>query len=97
MYGKRKYTLVGGRMVQSVRMDVPLMIRMMEWAREDAKSDMDLHQAAERAILQSKFRLNMDDYDRLVGGGVFSRVTKPFKEMWSGFAHEMRNKEDIVD
>ena len=33
-----------------IAMDVPLFIRMLEWAREDAETDMELHDAAERAI-----------------------------------------------
>ena len=31
-------------------MDVPLFIRMLEYAREDAKSDMDLHDVTEKVI-----------------------------------------------
>ena len=37
-----------------VKMDVPLLLRMMEYAREDAKTDMDLHDVAERMIELSK-------------------------------------------
>lgn len=33
-----------------ITMDVPLFIRMMEYAREDAKNDMDLHSVTDRAI-----------------------------------------------
>ena len=33
-----------------IAMDVPLFIRMLEWAREDAEPDMDLHNAADRAF-----------------------------------------------
>ncbi len=36
-----------------VAMDVPLLIRMMEFAREDAKADLDLHNIAEKAIALS--------------------------------------------
>ena len=52
-----------------VAMDVPLLIRMMEYAREDAKSDLDLHDIAEKAIaLSSEGRtLTMSDY-----GAIFS-------------------------
>ena len=52
-----------------VAMDVPLLIRMMEFAREDAKSDLDLHDIAEKAIaLSSEGRtLTMSDY-----GAIFS-------------------------
>jgi hypothetical protein len=36
--------------IDTITMDVPLFIRMMEFAREDAKSDLDLHDVAEKAI-----------------------------------------------
>jgi len=51
-----------------VKMDVPLLIRMLEYAREDAKTDMDLHKVAENLILLSqKGRiLDMTDYDSIV-------------------------------
>lgn len=52
-----------------VIMDVPLMLRMFEYAREDAQTDMDLHDVAERLIkLSSEGRvLTMQDYDTIVG------------------------------
>jgi hypothetical protein len=48
----------------AVTLDIPLMIRLFEYAREDAKTDMDLHDVAERLIhLSSEGRtLTMDDY-----------------------------------
>jgi hypothetical protein len=53
----------------SVSMDVPLMIRIMEYAREDAKTDMALHDVAENLIrLSNEGRtLTMADYDAIVG------------------------------
>lgn len=55
-----------------VAMDVPLLIRMMEYAREDAKSDLDLHDVAEKAIaLSSEGRtLTMSDYGTIFGGAL---------------------------
>jgi 5'-3' exonuclease len=49
-------------------MDVPLLIRMMEYAKEDAETDMDLHAAAENMIELSKEdrTLNMDDYNTII-------------------------------
>lgn len=51
-----------------VCLNVPLFIRLMEWAREDAKDDMQLHQVAERAISLSKDDepLSMDHYEKLI-------------------------------
>jgi hypothetical protein len=52
-----------------VTMDIPLLIRMMEYAREDAKTDMDLHDITERMIelMQSKDTLSMEDYESIIG------------------------------
>jgi hypothetical protein len=51
-----------------VSLDVPLFIRLLEYAREDAKSDMDLHTVAQKAIAlsQSGMTLSMTDYASLV-------------------------------
>lgn len=46
--------------------DIPLLIRIMEWSREDAKSDMDLHDVAERVQRLNKAVLTMKDYRKLV-------------------------------
>ena len=49
-------------------MDVPLLIRIIEYAREDAKTDMDLQFAAENMIQLSKANriLNMGYYESIV-------------------------------
>lgn len=53
-----------------ITMDVPLFLRIMEYAKEDAKTDMDLHNVTERAIALMKEHeyLCMDNYNDLVGG-----------------------------
>ncbi len=55
----------------TIKLDVPLFIRLLEYAREDAKDDMDLHRVAENAIDMSRFAgtLGMIDYDAVVGDG----------------------------
>jgi hypothetical protein len=52
-----------------IAMDVPLFLRMLEWAKEDAAEDIDLHEVTERAIEAVKLRglLSMDDYNDLIG------------------------------
>jgi len=48
----------------TIIMDIPLMIRVLELAREDIKTDMDLHRVVERLIdIRNKGVLTMDDYD----------------------------------
>lgn len=51
-----------------VMMDVPLFIRMLEFAREDATSDMDLHDVAEKLIkLSAQGKpVTMKSYDSIV-------------------------------
>ena len=55
--------------VDTVTVDVPLLIRLLEYAREDAKTDMDLHNVAEKLIhfSQQGDTLTMDNYDAIVG------------------------------
>ena len=49
----------------TIKLDVPLFIRLLEYAREDAKSDIDLHELADNIIeMSSEGRvLSMDDYE----------------------------------
>ena len=63
--------------VDTVQLDVPLLLRMMEYAREDAKTDMDLHDVTEKMIHLSKTgeTLSMDQYDDIVGDN--NNQTKP--------------------
>lgn len=58
-----------GNPADKISMDVPLLIRIMEYAREDAVTDMDLHDVAEKLIKLSAGgnTLNMSDYDAIVG------------------------------
>jgi len=53
----------------TIIVDVPLFIRLLEYAREDAKTDMDLHNVAENIIDLSEEGqvLSMDDYNTIVG------------------------------
>jgi hypothetical protein len=55
--------------VDTITMDVPLFIRMLEYSREDAAADVDLHDVTEKAISLGKERgiLQMDDYAEIVG------------------------------
>jgi len=54
--------------VDTITMDVPLFIRMLEYAREDASTDVDLHDVAEKAIEINKDKetLSMQDYESIV-------------------------------
>ncbi len=94
--------MVGGESVESnptdkVTMDIPLFLRMMEYAKEDAKTDMDLHDVTERAIALMKEHeyLCMDNYNDLVGGEATGgektigeakkKITAKNDPCWSGY------------
>jgi hypothetical protein len=57
--------------VDIINMDVPLFIRMLEFAREDASTDMDLHDLAEKAVKMSAEGqpMSMMHYDELISKG----------------------------
>ena len=55
--------------IDSVSLDIPLLIRIVEYAREDAQDDMALHHIVDKLIelSQSGETLTMDHYDTIVG------------------------------
>lgn len=55
----------------TITLDVPLFIKLMEWAREDAKADVPLHVVAERLVevCQHGEAATMANYDGLVDFG----------------------------
>jgi hypothetical protein len=55
----------------TVTMDIPLLIRIMELVREDIKSDPDLHRVVERMLkLKDSGVLTMDHYDFIAGTSI---------------------------
>ena len=53
--------------MDTVQLDVPLFIRLLELAREDVKQDADLHDVAEAVIkLSQNGPVTMADYDAIV-------------------------------
>lgn len=55
----------------TVTVNIPLLIRLLEYSREDAKTDMDLHIVAENMLTASEGGkvLTMADYESLLPGG----------------------------
>jgi hypothetical protein len=51
-----------------VTLDIPLFIRLLEYAREDAQADVDLHYLADNAVRLSAEgeTLNMDYYNQII-------------------------------
>lgn len=51
----------------TITFDIPFLIRVLEYAREDAKTDMDLHKVVEKLIkIRNKGTLSMKDYKFVV-------------------------------
>lgn len=51
----------------TITLDIPLMIRVLEYAREDAKDDMALHKVVEKLIqIRNNGVLTMDNYNFIV-------------------------------
>ena len=74
--------------------DIPLFIRLMEYAREDARNDMDLHRLTEKLTAMSATgrTLTMADYDRATGTD--ERVMKDNKpEIKEGTTPEMASSD----
>jgi hypothetical protein len=55
-----------------VTLDIPLFIRLLEYAREDAKEDVDLHYLADNAIRLSAEgkTLSMNHYNGIVSKNI---------------------------
>ena len=83
--------------VDEIRMDVPLLMRCLEFAREEAQDDMDLHHLVEKAVEMSKGgeALTMEAYADLIGedaadeapaaeAPIEEACKKPLKEGCSG-------------
>ena len=72
--------------VDTITMDVPLFIRMLEYAKEDAQEDMDLHDVTEKANLLGKERgiLQMEDYDEIIGTTESTPIQEMIKSVLNG-------------
>jgi hypothetical protein len=60
--------LTNTNVVDTITLDVPLFIRLLEYAREEAQTDMDLHNVADKAIKLSLDGsvLTMKNYNQLI-------------------------------
>lgn len=81
-----------------ITVDVPLLIRLLEYAREDSKDDLDLHNVATRMIDLSEKgdTLTMEHYAEIVGKpSILTEETMMFRmdsrTLWSRFAWSLLN------
>ena len=62
----------------TVTVDVPLLIRLLELAREDIKSDAELHKVVERILdIKDNGTLTMDDYELIVPSEAPAQLPAP--------------------
>jgi hypothetical protein len=78
-----------------VTMDVPTLIRVMEWAHEDCSDDVMLHRFAQALIITGfdHSPLTMDDYQQIVSEveGEGKEQSSPPPGMIPGNSVEMQN------
>ena len=81
-------------MADTVQLDVPLFIRLLELAREDVKQDADLHDIAEIVIKMSQEGpVTMANYDAIVG--FIQKQGEPAEEEFA--PDDIRRFRQIVD
>ena len=66
--------------VDSLTIDVPMFIRLMEYAREDAKTDMDLHNVTTNLLKIKDKTISMADYDQVVQSTDVDTADESFKD-----------------
>jgi len=83
---KRRYKNEEADPVDTVTLDIPLLLRIMEYSKEDAQDDMALHDVTQRLIELSKKVdvINMDHYDAIVSGDVDESL-RTDNPCWKGY------------
>lgn len=77
--------------IDVLKMDVPLFIRLIEYAREEAKTDMDLHDLTEKIINLSSSgnTLNMNDYNNIMSKKVVEEFN-PDEYEWEEDSEDLK-------
>lgn len=67
---RRLYRVNEGATISGVSVDIELLIRLLEWAREEASSDVEIHLVAENidALSDGGVPLGMDRYPEIMMG-----------------------------
>jgi len=50
----------------SLECDVPFLIKLLEWAHEEAQSDEEIHTVVENMLALDKSPITMDDYESII-------------------------------
>jgi hypothetical protein len=64
----------------TLTIDIPMFIRLMEYAREDAKTDMDLHNVTTNLLKIKDKTISMADYDQVVLSTGVDTADESFKD-----------------
>jgi hypothetical protein len=64
----------------TLTIDIPMFIRLMEYAREDAKTDMDLHNVTTNLLKIKDKTISMVDYDQVVPSTNTDTADESFKD-----------------
>jgi hypothetical protein len=76
--------------IDTIVMDVPLFLCLLEYSKEDAEDDINLHNLTEKAIASTKQQgiLSMDDYENLIGQNLnpIQETVKFITENLQGFS-----------
>lgn len=83
----------------TVKLDVPLLIRLLEFAREDASSDLDLHDLAEKLVDRGSRgkTLSMKDYEYVIDEGAkVDRMVKHIEKSEKKLGHSKKEAENIA-
>jgi len=64
----------------TLTIDIPMFIRLMEYAREDAKTDMDLHNVTTNLLKIKDKIISMADYDQVVPSTNADTADENFKD-----------------
>jgi hypothetical protein len=77
--------------IDVIKIDVPLFIRLLEYAREDAKTDMDLHDLTEKIINLSSSgnTLTMNDYNNIMSKKVVEEFN-PDEYEWEEDSEDLK-------
>jgi len=84
--------------IDTISMDVPLFIRLLEYSREDAKSDMDLHNVSQNVIKMSKENdvLTMANYEGIVSDSSLTEANVGDFEIGDFVHFKSKNKTGMV-
>jgi hypothetical protein len=64
----------------TLTIDIPMFIRLMEYAREDAKTDVDLHNVTTNLLKIKDKTISMADYDQVVASSDVETADENFKD-----------------